>query len=257
MNGDHNHGQSAQHVDPLLSGYALDALDAAERHEVKTHLRICPRCRREADRDRAVAAQIGFAVPRHAPPPDLKHRVMARLVREGMRPPDGRGVAPSPNQASVAPPTPLLTPLAVRARRAPARWLLAAAIMPWLIALALSVLLAGSLHRKTPSMAVAQVAGGRDIYGWVTMAPGGTSANLVLVHMPSLPPNERYVCWLDNGQRVDRACVFRPPARRDATIIPVSAPQPMDRYARITVTVEKGAPSSQRTGPFLASGWLR
>lgn len=259
MNGE----RDALHVDLLLPGYVLGALDADEEREVKTHLRRCPRCWREADRDRAVAAQIGFAAPRHKPPPHVKHRLMARVVREGMRSPDGHrgavdtlGAAPGLWQGAPA----SRPPASASVQSRPARWLVAAAALPWLVAAVLGVLLALSLHRQAPSIVVAQVGGvggARAAYGWLTMAPDGTTARLVLTHMPPLAPDERYVCWLENGTRIDRACVFRPSPGRDVLNVPVSAPQPMSGYARLTVTVEKGQPSPRRTGTLLAYGSLR
>jgi len=244
------HGQQWRHVDLLLPGYVLDALDATEQRTVIDHLQGCPRCRRHADQDRDVAARIAFAAPRRAPPPHLKHRLMARLAREGLRAPDGRVADARPAVAA-------RWRVAGAARPRFGRLLVAAAMLPWLLAALLGVLLAGALQRQPASIAVAEVAGAHGIYGWVAMARGGTNARLMLTHLPPLPPGQRYVCWLWNERRTDRACVFRPPARRDAAIVAVSAPQPMDRYARIMVTVEKGAPSARLSGTLLASGSLQ
>jgi len=253
---DDGHGQHQPHVDPLLPGYVLDALDAAEQRTVVDHLYGCRRCRRAADQDRAVAAQIAFAAPRYAPLPHLKHRLMARLAREGARAPD-RLVADTWPALPMAPAGRRATARVMPARPRFGRLLVAAAMLPWLLAALLGALLADALQRQPASIAVAAVAGAHGIYGWVVMAPGGTNGRLMLTHLPPLPPGQRYVCWLQNERRTDRACVFRPPARHDAATVPVSAPQPLDRYARITVTIEKGAPSPRLSGTLLASGSLR
>ncbi len=255
MKGDYD----SRHVDPLLPGYALDALDSGERHEVAAHLPRCPRCRREADHARAVAAQLAFAARRHEPPPALRRKVMARAIREGMRPAGGDSAPGEVIATPILVPATAHAPISTRsAPRAP-RWLVAAAILPWLVAAALGALLVVSWQRQTPStaIAVAQVSGAHGMYGWLTMTPSGTTARLMLIHMPPLPPDERYVCWLETDRRIDRACTFRPRVGRDATLVPVSASQPLGRYARITVTVEKGRPSPRRTGTLLATGSLQ
>lgn len=54
-------------IEDLLGAYALDAVDQAERAEVERHLTDCPRCRREVEDHREVAALLSS---RPEPAPD-------------------------------------------------------------------------------------------------------------------------------------------------------------------------------------------
>ena len=69
-------------VQPLLTDYVLDELDASQRREVEQHLRTCDGCASEA-RELAQAFQsIGLAPEPMAPPPHLRAQILARLARE-------------------------------------------------------------------------------------------------------------------------------------------------------------------------------
>jgi anti-sigma-K factor RskA len=69
-------------VQPLLTDYVLDELDAPQRREVEQHLRTCVDCASET-RELAQAFQsIGLAPEPIAPPPHLRAQVLARLARE-------------------------------------------------------------------------------------------------------------------------------------------------------------------------------
>lgn len=69
-------------VQPFLTDYVLDELDAAQRRDVEQHLRTCDVCASEV-RELALAFQsIGLAPEPIAPPPHLRAQVLARLARE-------------------------------------------------------------------------------------------------------------------------------------------------------------------------------
>ena len=111
-----------------LAGYALDALDAAERQALEAHLPTCAQCQAELAELRRVAAAMGGAVVPVPPPPALKAKVLAQATAQRQAPQAG---APSrflrrPAVASPTPPAPM-TPaptthgrlVRVRRRRSP------------------------------------------------------------------------------------------------------------------------------------------
>ncbi|HST89312.1 MAG TPA: anti-sigma factor [Ktedonobacterales bacterium] len=70
------------HVDDLIDAYALGALEPDEVDAVERHLETCPRCRVLVARARALADAFLLAVPRIAPSPDLRDRLMRRIAAE-------------------------------------------------------------------------------------------------------------------------------------------------------------------------------
>ena len=52
-----------EHVDELISGYALHGLDAADERLVLEHVDTCERCRVQLREMEAVAAALAFAAP--------------------------------------------------------------------------------------------------------------------------------------------------------------------------------------------------
>ena len=69
-------------VQPLLTEYVLDELDAPQRREVEQHLRTCDECASETRELSQAFQSIGLAPEPIAPPPHLRAQVLARLARE-------------------------------------------------------------------------------------------------------------------------------------------------------------------------------
>ncbi len=67
----------------LAPAYVLDALDDDERRAFEERLARDPELRAEVDAYREVAGGLGHAVEPHAPPPELRERVLARAAAEG------------------------------------------------------------------------------------------------------------------------------------------------------------------------------
>jgi anti-sigma-K factor RskA len=65
-----------EHVDELISGYALHGLDAADERLVLEHVETCERCRVQLREMEAVAAALAFAAPQADPPPQLRERLL-------------------------------------------------------------------------------------------------------------------------------------------------------------------------------------
>ncbi len=281
MNGNHGYG----HVDEFLPGYAFGILDEADHGHVARHLRECARCLHIAQSDGVIVAQIGFAAPLQQPPTALKERVMARVGRESgaeresrqdelgqggstlARQEDARErredavfprvLAPPPHAA------PTITPSPQRRRRMPG-WLLAAAIVPWLLVAALGIGLAQALHRPSPSspssppnLVVAQVGGLRGTVGRLAMTARDSSAFLMLTHVPSSPDHTAYVCWLERAGRMEQTCAFQQTGAHDDAWVMLRASHPMREYGRVVVTLETRPLPERPTGTVLASGYLR
>jgi hypothetical protein len=67
------------HVEDLIPGYALGALDAAETAAVDTHVRACPACQRELAEAQGVAGMLPFIVPLSTPPVAARAALFARV----------------------------------------------------------------------------------------------------------------------------------------------------------------------------------
>lgn len=71
---------SSGHVDDLIAGYALGALDAQETNAVDTHLRTCPVCADALVQAQRTVGMLPFLVPMHTPAPDTKFALFARVA---------------------------------------------------------------------------------------------------------------------------------------------------------------------------------
>jgi anti-sigma-K factor RskA len=71
-----------EHVDELISGYALHGLDTADERLVLEHVETCERCRVQLREMEAVAAALAFAAPQAEPPPELRDRLLEAIGPE-------------------------------------------------------------------------------------------------------------------------------------------------------------------------------
>jgi hypothetical protein len=70
---------SIGHVEDLIPGYVLGALDAAEFSAVDTHVRICPSCERSLAEAQRTVGMLPFTVPMHSPSIDTKVALFSRV----------------------------------------------------------------------------------------------------------------------------------------------------------------------------------
>lgn len=78
---------SCHEIEPLLSGYALDALDPRDRRVVEAHLSVCARCESQLGIYEAVAQGLLHVVPPIQPPPGIRAGLIARLAGQQARAP--------------------------------------------------------------------------------------------------------------------------------------------------------------------------
>jgi anti-sigma-K factor RskA len=97
--------------DDLVAGYALDALDAADRQAFDAHLATCDACRRTLADLRRVSAGIGVAEAPVEPPAALRERVLVRATAQPQLPPVSHaraskvpaGLVPKPHRVRSSP----------------------------------------------------------------------------------------------------------------------------------------------------------
>lgn len=148
------------HVDELIPGYALGALDQFERDVVDRHVRFCERCAESLAADLRTVGLIPFTMPRATPPADVKVALFSRIeqaqraaAEAGVPTQTPRGVPPALTIPSSRP----LTDAAPAAARTPRfgrrvetrfSWVASALSLPLLIALVASGVWAVQLRNQ-------------------------------------------------------------------------------------------------------------
>lgn len=235
-----------EHIDDLIAGYAVDALDDNERTRCEQHVAVCPPCRQEVLAARETAQMLALAAVAVPPPITCKRKLLAKIEREQFL------AAPPPRQ---------------RTRPALATWVAVAAV-------ALLVMTGGwgmSLQQQlTATRAeldamraeaqplrtqIAQYAAMdsmfRDPEVIRTLTPQGQTgevgaktfmkagendATLVVWGLPELPEGQVYKVWVARGEQQQPLEAFLP--SNTTMFIRITPPEPMDRYQNIMVTVE-------------------
>jgi anti-sigma-K factor RskA len=232
-----------------LALYAVGTLAPADRPGLEKHLGECAECRRELEQLRGDSALLALSVPRQAPSPRARQRLMAAIAAEARAP---------------------------RTAKARPSWLW----IPSLAALALAVVAVVlwrqdvNLRRqmanleKIYSQQQAALRGANEILATLTdpaaarftlsaantpPRPQGKAiyvrsrGSLIFLasNMPALPPQRAYELWLipSAGAPIP-AGVFKPDAAGSATLI--NPPLPANVEAKtfaITVEPESGSPA--------------
>lgn len=227
MMGTENHERFRE----MIPAAALGCLDAGEAQTIARHVATCPECHTEQESYLAVGDALALAVPLHAPPPELRRRVLARAA----------GTSNPASQAQAvrrtASPRPLMT------RRA---WPALAII--GLAALVLGGLLWASLAGLIPARSTvfllptdyAPEAGGELRFD-------RDAATLEVNGLPPLPVGQQYQLWLVAGEERDSGALFLPDAGGWAQV-PVDLGRPANRYNAFGITVEPAGGSPGPTG---------
>lgn len=72
---------AGEHVDDLIAGYALGALEPDERLAVERHAAYCPNCARLLAETRRTASMLSFVAAPAAPSPDVKAALFSRIAQ--------------------------------------------------------------------------------------------------------------------------------------------------------------------------------
>jgi anti-sigma-K factor RskA len=78
-------GPQQDELHDLAPVYAVGALSPAEREAFEEHLQTCAACRAEVESLRSIADLLAHAVPQHAPPLNLRGRVLAAAAPPAAR----------------------------------------------------------------------------------------------------------------------------------------------------------------------------
>lgn len=247
---------SPHHVGDDLAAYALTALDSHDHARVAAHLHVCPRCRLMSNDVQAVVGQLAFASPPRRAPVDLRAHLLARAAS---MPQDS--YVPAPEAVAQA-----ATAAVGSVRGVNGRWsglhrprgLGISTALPWLVAASLGLGWLFSAHPQSgqPTFAFASVEGPGGVRGKLAMLSSTRGAALALTHLRSLGPGKRYVCWLESGGQMERACIFRISSGDDASVA-VHSRLPMGTYSRLTISIESTPLPSRPTGTLLAFASLR
>lgn len=224
----------------LTAGYALDALDPAEREAYEAHLEGCEQCQVELASFYEVTGGLAVAADGPAPSPALRERILdvARAEQQNVVPIGSRRQF-SPVLASVT---------AIAA---------AVAIGFGIYATSLNSQLDNSraaLSAQATATAVLADANATSVNmnggsGKVVVNDAG-AAVLVLNTLPSAPAGKTYQAWVITDNTPVSAGVFAPTG--DRAVVPI--PQTVPAGAVVAVTIEpEGGVSTPTQGPAMSS----
>lgn len=245
-------GETCHLIEPLLAAFALGALDAEERLVVEAHLADCEACRAALAAYQAVGDRLALALPPVPPPPRLRARLAAKTAPRERRRRRWRLSWPQVWQASMLAALLLLGVLNLSLLRRTDHLLrtseqLASQNQTYQAALALLTY---------PDTRVVVLQNG-TAYGTLLYQPGEPIAVLNVEGLPEPPPGMAYQLWLiqPDETRISGG-VFVPTTSDGFTVIPVHAPQPLDRFVGVGITLEPAGGSPGPTGPRVLGGSL-
>jgi hypothetical protein len=226
-------------IHELTAGYALDALDPAERDEYERHLAGCEQCQEDLASFWEVTGALAVAADGPAPSPALRERVLADARAETQK------VVPLRPRRGVSPVLAAVTAIAA-----------AVAIGLGLYALSLDGRLdearsaLSAQQRATAALAdpqattVALQAGS----GRLVVADDGSTV-LVLDDLSAAPTGKTYQAWVVEGTTPVSAGTFAPTDGR--AVVPIS--QAVPDGAVVAVTIEQSGGATSPTLPLVAA----
>lgn len=224
----------------LTAGYALNALDPAERGAYEVHLEGCEQCQEELASFYEVTGGLAVAADGRAPSPALRGRILdaARAERQNVVPISSRRRI-SPVLASVT---------AIAAAVAIGLGIYTVSLNGQLddsrAALGAQETVAGVLADANATTVAMQSGAGRLVVN------DEGKAVLVLDAVPTVPPGKTYQAWVIANNMPVSAGVFS--ANGDHAV--VSIPQTVPSGAVVAVTIEPdGGVTSPTQAPVMAS----
>ena len=226
-------------IHELTAGYALDALDPAEREEYERHLDTCEQCQEELVAFLEVTGALAVAADGPAPSPALRERILADARAEQQN----------------------VVPLQSRRRHVPV--LAVATAVAAAVAIGLGIY-AISLNNDLDSTKAALTA--QENAAMVLADPAATTvalqagsgrlvvaaegdAVLVLDDLAAAPAGKTYQAWVVEGKTPVSAGTFA--SAGGQVIVPI--PQAVPDGAVVAVTVEEAGGTSTPTLPPVAA----
>ena len=205
----------------LTAGYALDALDPAEREAFEAHLEGCEQCQEELASFWEVTGGLAAAANGPAPSPALRDRILDAARTEE------QNVVPIESRRRVSPVLAAVTAIAA-----------AVAIGLGIYAVSLN----GQLDDSRAALSAQETAAG-------VLDDAGTAV-LVLNALPSAPAGKTYQAWVITDNTPVSAGVFAPTDER--AVVPI--PQAVPAGAVVAVTIEPdGGVSAPTQAPAMSS----
>lgn len=228
-------------IHELTAGYALDALEPAEREAFERHLPGCEHCQEELASFWEVTSALASAANGPAPSPALRERILADAAAEKQT------VVPIESRRRVSPAFASVTAIAA-----------AAALGLGIYSISLSGQLddtKAALTAQESATAVLADPSAQEVAlqsgsGRLVVATGG-AAVLVLDDLSAAPAGKTYQAWVVEGQMPVSAGTFD--TTDDQAIVPI--PQAVRSGAVVAVTIEQaGGATSPTLPPVVASG---
>ena len=249
-------------MDELLPAYALHALGQHERALVEEHIVQCATCRRALSEYQDVAEELLYAAPQTPAPAHLRADLVRRVRNSG--------------KASVRP----AAPQAVSRQAGGARRWVYALVAAFLLLLSVANLVwwrmasdlrasQAALQEQVEAQRVAMqllASGGQtavlrgdqpapQVVALLTWAPDQTAAVLQVSDLPPAPAGQAYQLWLVRDGQRDSGGLFAPDPQGRGVLV-VQAPQPLQSYQAVGVTLEPAGGSPGPTGPRVFGGSL-
>jgi anti-sigma-K factor RskA len=220
-----------EHVDELIAGYALHALDADDQRIVVAHIGDCRRCQQRLREYEGVAAALAHAAPAADPPPQLRERLL-------------EAIGPSVVSSAPAEPEPAAAPVA-RERRWSWWPRFSAVAVPALAAIAIGLAIWNvSLRSDLSDRHVRGVAQMGRVGSVVSYSGGSVS---LFGRLKPAPPNHVYEAWvIPAGQQTPEAAGTFAGGRVSLTLTQAASPGDT-----IVVTLEPGHGGDAPKGPAI------
>lgn len=235
-----------RHVEELLPGYALGALDDSERGEVEAHLAVCDHCATELRTYRNVSDYLARSVPMVEPPERLKAAILKQV--------QGRKTMP------VAAPS-LTRVDKVRAalmRTAPV-WGVVSLMLVIILAVS-NLLLWRQMQQvqQTSSTGFMTVAltgtdAAPNAIGMIVISHDGRYGTLIVDHLPPLQQDKQYQLWLINGEKRTSGGVFNVDQDGYGSVW-IASPGPLIQFQSFGITIEPAGGSPGPTGQKVLGG---
>jgi anti-sigma factor RsiW len=228
-------------IHELTAGYALDALDAEERHAYEEHLSGCDRCRDDLASFWEVTSSLALAVAGPEPSGELRDRILTAARAEP------QNVVPFVRR-------PAFTPVRLASAVAAVAAVAAIALGAW--AVSLHGRLGDANDRvaaERSSLAIVSDPAAHTVslakgHGQLVVAPDGRAV-LVVADLATAPSGKTYEVWVIKGTTPKRAGLFQGGTR---SVVPVEGTVGKD--AVVAVTLERaGGVGAPTTTPLVAS----
>jgi anti-sigma factor RsiW len=228
-------------VHELTAGYALDALEPAEREAYEAHLGSCAQCQEELASFWEVTSALAVAADGPAPSPALRDRILEAVRAEP------QNVVPLASRRRVSPV--LATMTAIAAVVAIGLGIYAISLDNQLddtkAALTAQEGAAAVLADPSATTVAMQSGSGRLVVA------GDGSAVLVLEQLGAIPSGKTYQAWIVEGKTPVPAGTFEETNGRAVVPIPQSVPD----GAVVAVTVEEAGGGGSPTFPLVAASY--